>query len=217
MDFPGFGASAGHLEREQATAPALTRCAGRFVEAVALGAGHFSVAGHDIGGAVAQHLAASDTRVDRMALMNSVRFDSWPVPAVARFRDPELAASITVDEFLEARALSLGKAVARPPADAEREAWLAPWHSEDRVRSWTATAAAADSRFTLEIVGALTQKALPTLLVWGEEDELQPLAVAERYAGEIPNAELARIPGARHIPAADDPAAVAEAMTRFFG
>lgn len=152
-----------------------------------------------------------------MLLMNSVLFDSWPVPAVERFRDPELAASITVEEFLETRAQSLSKAVARPLAVDEREAWLAPWHNEDRVRSWTAMAAAADARFTLDIVGTLTERALPTLLVWGVEDEFQPLAFAERYAREIPNAELARIPGARHIPTVDDPAAAAEVMASFFG
>jgi len=36
--------------------------------------------------------------------MNSVLYDSWPVPAVERFRDPAVAAAITVPELLAARA-----------------------------------------------------------------------------------------------------------------
>jgi len=75
--------------------------------------------------------------------MNSVLYDSWPVPAVERFRDQAVADAVTVEELLEARAQSLAKAIARPLGERERAAWLAPWHSEDRVRSWTAMAGAA--------------------------------------------------------------------------
>ncbi len=171
--------------------------------------------GHDIGGAVAQHLAATEPSVERLILMNSVLFDSWPVPAVARFRDPAVADAVTVPELLEARAQSLGKAISRPLDDAERSAWLAPWRDEQRVRSWTAMAGAADARYTLDLIARLRERALPTLLIWGEEDEFQPVRFAERYAAEMPNVTLTRIPGAGHIPTADEPALVAAALTRF--
>jgi len=49
------------------------------------------VGGHDIGGAVAQDLAAHESRVEALVLMNSVLYDSWPVPAVAPFRDSAVA------------------------------------------------------------------------------------------------------------------------------
>ena len=100
------------------------------------------------------------------------------MPAVERFRDQAVADAITVDELVQARAQSLTRGVARPLSVAEREAWLAPWHAEDRVRSWTAMAGAADARYTLEPLDRLRERSLPTLLVWGEDDEFQPIDYA---------------------------------------
>ena len=40
---------------------------------------------------------------------------------------------------------------------------------EDRVRSWIAMAGAADARFTLELLPLLRERAVPTLLLWGED------------------------------------------------
>ena len=213
LDFPGFGASGGRLTRDEATVPALAGWARRFLEA--LGAdGSLAVGGHDIGGAVAQHLAAWQPSVERLVLMNSVLYDSWPVPAVERFRAPAVADAVTVDELLGARAQSLVKAIARPLDDAERAAWLKPWHDEDRVRSWIAMAGAADARYTLELMDRLRERAVPTLLIWGEQDEFQLISFAERYAAEVPGAHLARVSGARHIPTADEPRLVVAASER---
>ena len=216
LDFPGFGASAGRLGREEATVPALAGWARRFLAAAGV-TGPLTLGGHDIGGAVAQHLAAFETSVVRLVLMNSVLYDSWPVAAVQRFRDPVIAEAVTVDDLLGARAQSLARAVSRPLGDAEREMWLAPWHSEDRVRSWTAMAGAADARYTLDLVDRLRERALETLLIWGEQDEFQPIEFAERYVCEMPGARLVRIPGARHIPTVDEPDLVAASLISFLG
>ncbi|MEP6953367.1 MAG: alpha/beta fold hydrolase [Solirubrobacteraceae bacterium] len=141
------------------------------------------------------------------------------IPSLAawaeRFRDPSVADAVTVEELLSARAQSLDKAIARPLDVAERDAWLAPWRDEDRVRSWTAMAGAADSRYTLELMDRLRDRALPTLLVWGEQDAFQPIAFSERYAAEVPGARLVAIPGARHIPTVDEPRLVAGALAGF--
>jgi pimeloyl-ACP methyl ester carboxylesterase len=76
-------------------------------------------------------------------------------------------------------------------------------------------AAAADPRFTLELTTRLQERALPTLLLWGEDDEFQPLRFAERYAREVANARLQRIPRARHIPTADQPELAGKVLAGF--
>ena len=120
-------------------------------EAYALSiSGDLTVGGHDIGGAGA-HLAAFEASVKRLVLMNSVLYDSWPVPAVERFRDQAVADAYHCLRAAPSSRASLTRGVARPLSDAERDAWLAPWHAEDRVRSWTAMAGAADARYTLEL------------------------------------------------------------------
>ncbi len=188
----------------------------RFADA--LGVGEFAVAGHDIGGAVAQHLAVFGRgRVTKLALLNSVLYDSWPVPAVSRFRDPDQAQGITPDELVDLRRASLRKALARELSAAEEEEYLSPWRTEDGTRSWTAMAAAADARYTTELVGPLRELGLPTLLLWDEADEFQPIGYAERFVSEVPNTRLVALAGARHIPMEDDPEGVGNELVRFFG
>src|SRR5262245_12096519 len=78
VDLPGLGRSGGELTPATATVPALADWVTRFASALAL-AGPIAVAGHDIGGAIAQHLLVHDRlAVSRLALVNSVTYDSWP-------------------------------------------------------------------------------------------------------------------------------------------
>ncbi|MEX5262298.1 alpha/beta fold hydrolase [Kocuria sp. CPCC 205263] len=209
LDLPGFGASGGELDVEHATVPALAHTA--LAAADALGLEEFDLAGHDIGGGIAQHMAATSGRVRRLVLMNSVMFDSWPVPAVERFRDPQVRAATTVEDLLEARATSTRRSVLRQLGKEELDDYLSPWRDAARVRSWTALAAAADPRYTMELVPALQQAALPTRLVWGRDDDFQKIGYARRYVKDIPGADLVEVNG-KHIPTEDSPDAVAKAI-----
>lgn len=209
LDLPGFGASAGELEPGRATVPALADTVLRAADA--LGLDSFDLAGHDIGGGIAQHLAATTDRVRRMVLVNSVVFDSWPVPAVERFRDPEVRAATTVEDLLGVRTASLRGSTLRELRDDELADYLSPWREPARARSWMAMAAAADPRWTLDVVPALRERALPTRLVWGRDDTFQKIGFARRYVEEIPGSDLVEVAG-RHIPTEDSPREVAEAI-----
>lgn len=209
LDLPGFGRSEGELDVAAAGVPALARTVLRTADA--LGIETFSVAGHDIGGGVAQHLAVHSGRVERMVLVNAVMFDSWPVPAVARFRDPEVRAGTSAEEFLQARTKTMRLAVERELSDEEVADYTSPWQSAARARSWMAMAAAADPRHTLDLVPGLKARAVPTRLVWGRSDDFQKVAYARRYVREIPHSDLVEVDG-KHIPTEDSPAAVTAAM-----
>jgi pimeloyl-ACP methyl ester carboxylesterase len=175
------------------------------------------VAGHDIGGGVAQHLLISRAvEVRRLALVNAVMYDSWPVPGVARFRDPAVAAATSTEEVLAARRQSVMKALARPASEAEIAEYLEPWTDPRVARSWLALAGAADNRYTLELLPGLHESTTPKLLVWGEDDQFQTVDYAERFAAEIPTTRLVRIPAAGHIPMGNDPAPVVRALGDFF-
>ncbi|WP_181797616.1 alpha/beta fold hydrolase [Streptomyces sp. WELS2] len=216
VDLPGLGRSAGELTVETAAVPSLASWVARFADALGL-PGPLRVAGHDIGGAIAQHLlVGEDAEAGRMALVNSVSYDSWPVPAVARFRDPAVRAAVTPQELLASRRTALTAALGRPAGEAEIAEYLQPWTDARTVRSWLCLAAAADHRHTLSVLPALGASTAPKLLVWGEEDRFQPIAHAERFATEIPRTTLVRIPGAGHIPMENDAPAVARALARFF-
>ncbi len=214
VDLPGCGRSGGELTAERATVPALTAWVERFLDALGTMRPLF-VAGHDIGGALAQRLAAHGA-VARLALVNSVTYDSWPVPGVARFRDPAVVAATTAEELVAARRTAISAALGRPATHAELADYLSPWGELRVARSWMALAGAADPRYTLELVDDLRRAAVPTLLLWGEADTFQRVEYAERYAAEIPGATLQRIAGSGHIPMESAPDATADALAGWF-
>ncbi|GAA4956704.1 alpha/beta hydrolase [Streptomonospora halophila] len=216
VDLPGLGRSGGELTLETAAVPALAEWVARFTAALKV-SGPVAVAGHDIGGGVAQHLLARGRlEVSRLALLDSVTYDSWPVPSVARFRDPEAVAATTADEFLAARRRVVAAALAGAATEERITDYLAPWSAARVRRSRMAMAGAADSRYTRDLVPALQRSATPKLLVWGEDDGFQKVEYAERFASEIPQTTLVRVPRAGHIPMENAPGRVARALADFF-
>jgi pimeloyl-ACP methyl ester carboxylesterase len=216
VDLPGLGRSGGELTLQTATVPALADWVTRFVSALRI-TGPIALAGHDIGGAIAQHLLAHDRlEVSRFALANSVTYDSWPVPSVARFRDPDVVAATTGDEILAARRKTVTAALAGAATEQRIADYLEPWTKARVRRSWMAMAGAADSRYTLELLPTLRRSATPKLLVWGEDDAFQRVEYAERFAAEMPRTTLLRIPDAGHIPMENAPDRIARALIDFF-
>jgi pimeloyl-ACP methyl ester carboxylesterase len=165
LDFPGFGKSGGELDVASAAVPALAQAVLKTADVLEMG--KFMVAGHDIGGGVAQHLAAYSRRVTRLVLVNSVMFDSWPVPAVAKYRDPAVRSGTGPAELLAARTKTMPLTVQRPLSAGEIAEYASPWQDPARARSWMAMAGAADSRYTLDLLPELKAESVPTRLIWG--------------------------------------------------
>ena len=63
--------------------------------------------------------------------------------------------------------------------------------------------------------GLLGAISVPTLVVWGEHDRLIPLALGQRFAREIPGAQLVVIPDTGHAPMIETPAAFVAAVLPF--
>lgn len=216
VDLPGLGRSGGELTPETATVPALADWVTRFASALEL-SGPIALAGHDIGGAIAQHLLVHDRLdVSCLALVNSVLYDSWPAPHVARFRGSGADAGTAVDDVLAARREAVTSALAGVATEQRVVDYLDPWTDARVCRSWMTLAGAADSRYTQQLVPALQRSTTPKLLIWGEDDRHEKVAYAERFTAEIPHASLLRIPGADHIPTENAPVEIARALIDFF-
>ncbi|MEU6764925.1 alpha/beta hydrolase [Streptomyces sp. NPDC046853] len=212
VDLPGLGRSGGELTPETATVPALADWVARFASALEI-SGAIAVAGHDIGGAIAQHLLVHDRlELSRLALVNSVTYDSWPAPHVARFRGPGTVA----DDVLAARRQAVADALAGAATEQRIADYADPWTDPRVRRSWMALAGAADSRYTLDLLPALRRSTVPKLLIWGEDDAFEKVEYAERFASEIPHTTLIRIPGADHIPTENAPDRIGGALADFF-
>ena len=62
---------------------------------------------------------------------------------------------------------------------------------------------------------ALRRLALPTLLIWGDDDPILPRSTVRRLLRGLPHADVRRIPDAGHAPMKDQPDAFAEAVLAF--
>ena len=61
----------------------------------------------------------------------------------------------------------------------------------------------------------LPRIAVPTLLIWGEQDGRSPLTVARQFENAVPGAELVVIPGAGHVSNLEQPELFNEAVRAF--
>ena len=61
----------------------------------------------------------------------------------------------------------------------------------------------------------LTRIAVPTLLIWGEQDVRSPLSVARTFEQSIPRAQLVVIPGCGHVSNLEQPDLFNEAVRAF--
>jgi pimeloyl-ACP methyl ester carboxylesterase len=137
------------------------------------------VAGHDIGGAVAQRFVVDyAARVRKWMLIDSVLYDSWPAEPMVRLGNPKLHYRTHGDELAR-------KFIDRLPDDfchrekASKElleGWMAPYATEEGKLSLIRNAAALNTNHTMELVDDLKKLTLPLLLLWGAKDQYQPLS-----------------------------------------
>jgi pimeloyl-ACP methyl ester carboxylesterase len=56
---------------------------------------------------------------------------------------------------------------------------------------------------------------IPVLLIWGDKDEIVPLEVGRKLAGNIPNSKLVIVPNCGHVPQEECPRQTIEAIESF--
>lgn len=184
-----------------------------------LGVADAVVVGHDVGGGVAQQLAFRfPRRVGRLCLMNTVCYDAWPVEMMLQLGHPLAARRLSAG--LEQKVLRLAMKrgpFEHTPAPELVEGLLAPYATEVGKTSLVRDAISLNTNHTLELAPRLKHLAVPTLILWGENDVFLPVRFGERLAWDIPGARLVRIEDARHFVMWDAPHRVAEELYGFLG
>lgn len=184
-----------------------------------LGIESLFVAGHDIGGAVAQRFVVDHAAiVQKWALIDSVLYDSWPADPMVRLGNPKLHYRTNGDEPAQ-------KSIERLPDDlyhrekASKEAlegWMAPYATEVGKLSLIRNAAALNTNHTMELLDDLEKLTLPLLLLWGAKDQYQPLSSAQRFKKEFPETQLRVISDSNHFLPLEKGEEVARILLEFF-
>ena len=101
------------------------------------------------------------------------------------------------------------------------------WINDERLRQSFAHRLAANDGYTIQsflnnpalaselLDGKLSQIRVPTLVVWGKQDQIVPFSSGEKYAAGIPGARLVAFDKCGHIPKVEKTAEFLSAVTAF--
>jgi len=166
--------------------------------------GPVSLVGHDLGGGVALRYAAHNPeQVDQLVLSNAVAYDSWPVDTISELGLPETAERQSVEDIQQLLTKMFRNTLVDDASETFIEGMTTPWASEEGVTSLVRAAIATNTNHTTEIdPGEITAD---TLLLWGADDEFQPIEYAERLENDIDDATLTGLDDATHWVMEDRP------------
>ncbi|WP_373187621.1 alpha/beta fold hydrolase [Halopseudomonas sp.] len=169
------------------------------------------LAGHDLGGGVAQIVAVRYPELCAgLFLTNAIGYDSWPIPSVKT-----LQASAPLVSHLPYTA---GKQILRllmyrghEDSGLVRESlelhWV-PYAKHDGAAALIRQVQALDVNDTLSIADSLPGLGIPACVVWGAADPFQNIEYGERFARDL-DAPLHRIEGGLHFTPEDHPDEIA--------
>ncbi len=212
FDLPGFGLTGPDPTGDYSDARSTAILAGLMDQ---LGVGRADLIGHSLGGRIAWAFAARyPERVDRLVLaapdgFASPGFEYGKAPAIPPLM--RLLPYTLPDALFRANlAAAYGDPATLTDALARRyrDMMLAPG-----VRGAVlARMAQVRLKDPAPILATITA---PTLLLWGENDRMIPIANAADYLRDLPHATLARLPGLGHVAFEENPDAALAPVERF--
>jgi pimeloyl-ACP methyl ester carboxylesterase len=192
----------------------------RYVEAWAslLGISSFVLVGHDIGGGVALQLAVHHPRrVAGLGLVDSICYDSWPEPNVARLKESHWDQTLRARDLRPGfrRALETGLVHKDRLNDAVVEGYVGPFLGQAGRQAYLRCARALDTSHTTTIMNDVEALDVPTLVLWGQQDPFQKLEYGQRLARSMKRASLEVCEDGSHFLPEDRPEWVAGRLNRF--
>lgn len=178
-----------------------------------------ALVGHDIGGGIVMraHLLEG-VPASHIALLDAAVLGPWNTPFTEHQQTyAEAYRTMPAQIFDDIVAARFHTAAHRPMSEEAAAAYRAPWAGPEGQQRWIDQVCAVSFEDTRAAVDRLGDVTVPTLVLWGAEDQWLPTATGDRLAAAIPGAERADIPGAGHFLAEDQPEETAKALVEFFG
>ena len=215
FDLLGFGQSE-RREGLDVSISGQSRVLDELVEAWELDAP--SVAGHDIGGAIAlrTHLLEG-VSFGCIALLDSVVLRPWITPTTRHVKAHlDVYRTMPAKTFEAIVASHLRTATHKPLDEHAFATYLEGWRGESGQRLYLNKDAQLDERDTAEFEPLLPSIGVPVSIIWGEQDAWLDPALAERLHKLIPGSDLLVLPETGHFAMEDSPQHVTAALFDFF-
>ncbi len=214
-DLLGYGDSDKRLDADLSIA-AQARYMVAFMES--LGVHQAAVVGHDIGGGVAQLMAVDEPdRVARLILIDSVVDNNWPIPDIARLKEP-VWNQILVDRDLRPgfrKGLERGTTREGVVTEELVNEIARPFSDQGSRRAYLRAARALNNRDLVSRSKHIQEIQTPTLILWGAGDVFLEPRWAETLKHKLGDATVQIIDPGGHFLPLDRPEAVAAAITKF--
>ena len=212
-DLPGFGESGQPQDQDYGIDAQVERL-DRFV--TALGLEHFHLGGNSMGGWIAASYAARHSgKVKSLWLLGAAGTEDMLLTEAVAVRRDEGRYLLLARNRAEFDAV-IRRIFHRPPFLPYCFRWLGtrqavasfPLHSRifDQL---------LDNGHDYQLEPHLPNLTVPTLLVWGEHDEVVPLAVMRTFQRLLPRSTVALMEGVGHVPQMEAPRRAAEDYQRF--
>ena len=229
IDLPGFGRS-GPAPRRDYSIGALADVVIAAIQADARAPVH--LLGNSMGGAVALRVAATRPDLVRTLTLISPALPDLRlrrpgtdtamalllVPGIRSYAQRRMAAISPLDRVGGMIAICFAQPHLVPrwrlqeAVEDMAEHQRMPWAQDAFTRSLRGLVASYVRQGPSSPWNLLTQIAAPTLIIWGSEDRLVPVALAPRAARAVPDARLLVLPGVGHCAQMEDPVSTARAV-----
>lgn len=157
--------------------------------------------GHDIGGGVAQLVAAHHPAlVERLVLVDTIAYDSWPEPNIARLKDPAWDKRFETIDLVAGfqRGLEGGMADGSLATHEVAARYAEPFMAAGPA-SYLRVARALRTEDTHGKTAAIEAITAPTTIVWGAEDPYQDVEYGRRLATNLHDAQLIILENVGHF------------------
>jgi uncharacterized protein (TIGR00369 family) len=214
-DLLGYGDSEKRVDANLSVA-AQARYVVAFLEALQVREAAF--VGHDVGGGIAQLIATDEpARVARLILIDSIADNNWPIPDIARLKEPAWDQIMTTLDLREGfrKGLEAGMTTPGRVTDELVAEWSRPFQDLDGRRAYLRAARALNNRDLVSRRRHIEEITAPTLILWGAQDRFLEPRWAEYLHERIPHAAVQIIDPGGHFLPLDRPDAVVDALLQF--